>query len=696
MNSKIAEHHRSKPAYIYLRQSTPGQVRHHQESTERQYALRAMAMELGWSESLIRTLDRDLGKTGTEMTKREDFKTLVADVSMGQVGAVFALEASRLARSNLDWHRLLELCALTTTLVIDEDGCYDPADFNDGLLLGLKGTMAQAELHFLHARLQGGKLNKAKKGELRFPLPVGFCYDDESRIILDPDDEVRGAVGLVFRLFRETGTAFAVMQRFAQGALRFPKRSYGGAWDGQIIWGRLTHGRVLGMLKNPSYAGMYVFGRYQYRRQISPEGAVHKRTRPVAMADWRVSLKEHHEGYITLEEFLKNQECLEKNRTNGEEMVLNGPAREGLALLQGLLLCGNCGRALTVRYLGNGGIYPCYQCNWLRREGLASKDCMSFRCDLLDAAIAEEVLKALQPAELELALAAMQELESRDQTILRQWQMRLERAEYEAALAERRYHEVDPSQRLVAATLERRWNDALLQLEDLKKQAAEFQRQEARVATPEQKAKVLALARDLPRLWHAPTTHAKDRKRMLRLLIKDITVEKPINQRRLLVHIRWQGGACTDLTVPLPPNMADRLRYPAVVVDRVRDLAQGLLDAQIADQFNREAHASATGKRYTGKMIQWIRRCHCIPPAALKKPDELTVQQAATHFGVSDGVIYYWIQRRLLQARRLNGGMPYWITLNAADEQRLRDRVRNSSKIGNGKASRSPAGGGAL
>ena len=289
MNPKVQEHHRSKPAYIYLRQSTPSQVRHHQESTERQYALREKALELGWSESLIRILDRDLGKTGTEMARREDFKTLVADVSMGQVGAVFALEVSRLARSNLDWHRLLELCALTTTLVIDEDGCYDPADFNDGLLLGLKGTMAQAELHFLHARLQGGKLNKAKKGELRFPLPVGFCYDQDSRIILDPDAEVRGAVGLVFRLFRETGTAFAVMQRFAGSALRFPKRSYGGAWDGKIIWGRLTHRRVLSMLKNPSYAGIYVFGRYRYRREISAEGAVHKRIHAVAMADWRVS-----------------------------------------------------------------------------------------------------------------------------------------------------------------------------------------------------------------------------------------------------------------------------------------------------------------------------------------------------------------------------------------------------------------------
>jgi len=696
MNPKIAEHHRSRPAYIYLRQSTPGQVRHHQESTERQYALREKALELGWSESLIHTLDRDLGKTGTEMAGREDFKTLVADVSMGQVGAVFALEVSRLARSNLDWHRLLELCALTTTLVIDEDGCYDPADFNDGLLLGLKGAMAQAELHFLHARLQGGKLNKAKKGELRFPLPVGFCYDQESRIILDPDEEVRGAVGLVFRHFRETGTAFAVMQRFAEGALRFPKRSYGGAWDGKIIWGRLTHSRVLGMLKNPSYAGMYVFGRYQYRREISPEGGVHKRIQAVAMSDWRVSLKEHHEGYITLEEFFKNQERLDKNRTNGEEMVLTGPAREGLALLQGLLLCGNCGRALTVRYLGNGGIYPCYQCNWLRREGLASKDCMSFRCDLLDATIAEEVLKALQPAELEIALAALQELESRDQTILRQWQMRLERAEYEAALAERRYQEVDPSQRLVAGTLERRWNDALLQLDDLKKQAAEFLRQEARIATPEQKAKVLALARDLPRVWHAPTTQAKDRKRMLRLLIKDITVEKLSNQKQLLVHIRWLGGASTDLAVQLPPNIADRMRYPAAVVDRVRDLAHSLIDAEIADQFNREGHASATGKPYTAKMIQWIRKCHHIPPAVLKKPEELTVQQVAKQFGASNSVVYYWIEHSLIQARRLNAGLPYWITLNAPDEQKLREWVRTSRKIQNGKASQTVTGGGAL
>ena len=681
MNPKISEQQQSKPAYIYVRQSTLAQVRHHQESTERQYALRKKALELGWSETSIRILDRDLGVSGAHTTGRADFKTLVADVSMGQVGAVFALEASRLARSNVDWHRLLELCALTRTLVIDEDGSYDPADFNDGLLLGLKGTMAQAELHFLRARLLGGKLNKAQKGELRFPLPVGFCHDEDGHIVPDPDEEVRGAVSLVFRLFRETGSAFAVVQNFAKRALRFPKRAYGGAWNGKLVWGRLTHTRVLCMLKNPSYAGVYVFGRYQYHQQISTTGEIQKKMRAVPMPDWRVQLRQHHDGYISWDEFLENGKRLEKNRTNGEATMLSGPAREGLALLQGLLLCGNCGHAITARYTGNGGIYPTYLCNRQRREGLATKDCMSFRCGLLDAAVSEEVLKVLRPAELQLALAALQELETRDQGILRQWQMRLERAEYEAALAERRYQEVDPSNRLVANTLERRWNETLLHLQDLKKQAADFQRKEARVFTPEQKAKVLALARDFPRLWHAPSTQAKDRKRMLRLLIKDITVNKLIEQRQLSVHIRWHGGACTDLFVQIPPSAAGRPRYRSPIVGRIRDLACSLLDAQIADQLNREGCTSAKGKSYTAKMIRWIRWRYQIPLATLKKSEELTVQQVAKQFGVSDGVVYYWVEHNVIQARRLNPGMPCWITLTAADERKLRDWVRNSSRI---------------
>jgi DNA-binding transcriptional MerR regulator len=259
--------------------------------------------------------------------------------------------------------------------------------------------------------------------------------------------------------------------------------------------------------------------------------------------------------------------------------------------------------------------------------------------------------------------------------------MRLERAEYEAALAERRYQEVDPSQRLVAATLERRWNAALLQLEEIKKQAAEFQRQEARVATPEQKVRVLALARDLPRLWHAPTTQAKDRKRMLRLLIKDITVEKASTQKQLLVHIRWQGGACSDLCVQIPPNRADRVRYPAAVVDRVRNLAQSLPNAEIAERLNREERVSALGTPFTSSMIQWIRYRYQIPKVTLARPEELTVEQVAKRFRVSPNVVYYWIDRSVIRARRLNAGAPYWITLDEADEQKLRDWVRNSSRI---------------
>jgi hypothetical protein len=362
--------------------------------------------------------------------------------------------------------------------------------------------------------------------------------------------------------------------------------------------------------------------------------------------------------------------------------LLSGPSREGLALLKGLLLCGHCGRALTVRYTGNGGICPTYLCNRLCREGLATKSCISFRCDVLDPVISEEVFKALQPAELELALGALRELEKRDQGMMRQWQMRLQRAEYEAALAERRYGEVDPSNRLVASTLERRWNDALLQLQDLKKQAAEFQQQKARVMTPEQREKVLALARDLPRLWHAASTQAKDRKRMLRLLIKDITVEKSSVPKQLLVHIRWQGGACSERIVQLPLNLPDRLRYPTAVVERIRELAQSLPDAEIAAQLNRDGHTSAKGKPYTTKIIQWIRWRYQIPPAPLKNGEEFTVQQVAQQFGVSIWVVYYWIERGIItKARRLNDRAPYWITLKPADEEKLRDWVRSSSRI---------------
>lgn len=678
MNTKISETHLRKPAYIYLRQSTPGQVLHHRESTERQYALREKALALGWTQSMIRTLDRDLGQSGTQMAGRNDFKTLVADVSMGQVGAVFALEVSRLARSNLDWHRLLELCALTHTLVIDDDGQYDPADFNDGLLLGIKGTMAQAELHFLRGRLLGAKLNKAKKGELRVPLPVGFCYDAEARIVLDPDAEVRAAVQLAFRLFRETGSSYGVVRGFAQSSLRFPTRVYGGACAGKLTWGSLTHGRVLGLLKNPCYAGTYVFGRYQYQKTITSEGEVRTRMRALAMPDWRVHLPEHHEGYITVAEFDQNLKRLERNRTSGEATLLSGVAREGLALLQGLLLCACCGRRLTVRY--SGDTYAMYMCDWKHIEALASTPCMSVRSDLLDEAITEEVFKVLKPAEVELALAAVQELEQRDQALMRQWQMRIERAEYEADLAERCYEEVDPSNRLVAGTLECRWNEALTRLEEAKTEAAQFQQRKARVATPEQKAKALALARDLPRLWRATTTQAKDRKRMLRLLIRDITVEKLAAQRQVVMHVRWQGGACTDTTVTLPAPY-ERLRYPPAVTEQVRELSQRLSCPQIVTHLNQQGLRSIHGKPFTLNMIKWIRSAYDISSVPHKRPDEFSVRDVMQRFGVSIHVVHYWIKHKIVAARQFDRYSPWWITLDDAKEQELGERIRNSRHL---------------
>ena len=558
--TKITERQLSRQAYIYVRQSTMGQVRFNQQSTERQYDLTTKARSLGWKPEQIRILDRDLGQSGTAMTNREDFKILVSDVAMGRVGAIFSLEASRLARSNQDWHRLLELCAITATIVIDEDGCYNPADFNDSLILGMKGTFAQAELHIIRARLHGGKLNKAAKGELHFPLPVGFVFDDD-KIVLDPDREVQGAVRRVFDLFAETGTAFGVVARFNELSLQFPRRAYGGAWDGKLIWGRLTHSRVLGILKNPSYAGTYVYGRYQSSKEVGPSGDIRTRSHLMPQDAWRIKISDHHEGYLTADQFIANQERLTANRTNVEG--LPSPAREGLCLLQGLLICGVCGRSVGVRYTGNGGVYPTYQCTWRRREALAARACLAVPAAPLDKTITERLVGAITPLTIELALTALTSLEERDRETSAQWRMRIERARYEVDLAERRYEAVDPANRLIAATLETRWNDAMQRLHDLEAELADFERKIMRTVTSEQKQQILALANDFPRLWAADTTTPRDRKRILRLLVRDITVVKGPEPKIVRLHVRWQGGQTETLQLITGSSEAvTRLRLP--------------------------------------------------------------------------------------------------------------------------------------
>ena len=679
MTAKASSQQLQKTAYIYVRQSTMGQVRHHRESTERQYALKEKAMNLGWTENFVQVLDGDLGRSGASMADRTDFKTIVTDVSLGKVGAVFALEASRLARSNADWHRLIEICGITGTLIVDEDGCYDPSDFNDGLLLGLKGTMAQAELHFIRARLQGGKLNKAQKGELRFPLPVGYVFDEAERIVKDPDDQVRGAITMVFSAFRQTGSAYGVVQHFATKNLLFPKRSYGGAWDGKLHWGRLTDSRVLAILKNPSYAGVYAFGRYRCVKEILEDGEVRSRIARMPREEWLVEIRDHHEGYLTFEQQLKNLDLIEKNRTNPKEAVLSGPAREGLALLQGLLICGCCGRRLTPRYRGNGGIYPIYDCSWRRREGLSKTSCMSVQCGYLDRAVETRLLEIVNKEQIDLALEAFEILQQRDQQISGQWKLRIQRAEYEVQLAQKQYDQVDPENRLVASTLERRWNDSLIELEKVKRQIAELSHEQSLIASFE-RDQVLALARDLPRLWHAPETSSKDKKRILQLLIDDITVEKPERYVALL-HVRWQGGICEDLKLELPRPSGERWRHSESLVKKVRKLAEENSDAEIAAQLNAEGLISAKGNPFTRSSVSWIRHKHKIPPAEKKKADELTVKEVAKRFDVSPNVVYYWIERKIITARRLNNGSPYWITIDQRKSDELEKWVQESTRI---------------
>ena len=681
MTAQITPSHRQKMAYVYVRQSTMEQVRHHQESTERQYALKDKAMALGWPTGRTRILDGDQAVSGSTTNGRDDFKKLVADVSLGEVGAVFALEGSRLGRSNADWYRLIEICSLTGTLIIDEDGCYDPADFNDGLLLGLKAQMSQAELHFLRARLQGGKLNKAKKGELRFPLPVGLDYDDAGRIILDPDAEVRGVVALLFATFRKTGSSYAVARWFAKRGLKFPKRSYGGVWDGKLIWGHLTDSRVLSVLKNPTYAGVYTFGRFRCVKNILANGEIRSQLKLMPRSSWLVEIQDHHEGYISFDEYLHNLDILAHNRTNGEDTLLSGPAREGLALLQGLLLCGVCGRRLTVRYKGNGGIYPVYECNWRKRQGRSGKSCMFIQCGLVDQAVSQRAVNVVNLDQIHLAMNVLNELEQRDAGLSGQWRMRMQRAEYEAQLAQRRYEQVDPTNRLVAASLEQRWNEALTRLEEIQREFADFQRGHGLAITTEQRAEILALAKDLPRLWNAPTTPARDKKRLLRLLVKDITVERLDEPRQFLLHVRWQGGACENLLVDRPLPMADKLRYAGEIVQQVSRLAREKTDAEIAATLNMDGHRSAKGKLFTKSMIAWIRYKHGIPAPELKHSEELTVAEVAKKFEVNSGVVYYWINRDILPARRQNQGSPWWITLDLDTERRLSRWVEQSVRI---------------
>jgi DNA invertase Pin-like site-specific DNA recombinase len=484
--SIIRPHHLQRQASVYLRQSTPGQVETHHESTERQYALADRAVELGWDRSQVCLLDQDLGKSGTTAHGRDDFHRLMAAVGLGEVGAVFALEASRLSRSQADWHKLLDICALTDTLIVDHDGIYDPNDFNDRVLLGFKGTWSHTELHALRLRLQGAKLHKARKGELRCHPPTGYIYDPAGVLVLDPDESVVATIRLLFQQFMAQGSAYGVMRYFATHRLPFPRRRWAPGTNGVLHWGPLGLGRILAILHNPTYTGTYVYGRRRSQPVVVAGQVTRVRTLQRPQAEWTVVLPHAHPAYISWEAYMTNQQQLTYNRPDLQGLGRQGTPRHGAALLQGLLLCGRCGRRMTVRYYGTGGRRPAYQCDRRRMHDGQGGMCWSVPAPPIDAAVAAHVLATLTPENLDLALAVLTQMEAEARALDRHWQLPRERARSDAQRAERQYDAVEPEHRLVARTSERRWNEKLQRVHDLEHAYAEARRvQRLDVAPPE-------------------------------------------------------------------------------------------------------------------------------------------------------------------------------------------------------------------
>ena len=454
-SAKIVGAHLDRLAVVYLRQSSMAQVREHAESTMRQYGLVEEAVRLGWAREAVVVIDTDLGVSGRWGVARAGFAELVSRVCTGEVGAIFGLEISRLARSNAEVARLMEFAAITETLLIDADGVYDPADVNDRMLLGLKSTMGEVELHVMAQRLQAAKRAAAARGELRTPLPVGYMHDEAGAVVVDPDAEVQAAIADLFAAFAACGSAYGVVAAFA--GRRFPLRAYGGVWAGQLRWGRLSHARVLGVLKNPCYAGAYVHGRYTSTRRVDPDGTVHTGITERPRGEWPVLIRDHHEGYIGWSDYLANEARLAGNRTNTGAR----PPREGIALCQGIIACGSCGKPMRTNY--HSDQRPAYECSG-RADRQTTPTCRSVVAATVDDAVADRLLAALNPHEVALALAAADAVADRHHRLGRAAELAVERARYEADRAERAFHAVEPENRLVARTLEARWEAKLAAL----------------------------------------------------------------------------------------------------------------------------------------------------------------------------------------------------------------------------------------
>jgi len=661
----ITRRHLDRLAIVYVRQSTVMQVRDHTESTLRQYAQSQDAARLGWPASQIMTIDTDLGLSGRSATGRAGFTELVRRVCVGEVGAIFGLEISRLARSSADLQRLLEFCSLTETLIVDADGIYDLQNFNDRLLLGLKSTMSEAELHLLAGRLQESKRGAARRGELRIPLPVGYVYDAEGHTVVDPHEEIRAAIADVFSTFASTGSAYGVVRAFRDRP--FPKRLYGGPGSGELRWGRLTHDRVLTLLANPTYTGAYVCGRYHAQRAVEPDGTIRTRIVQRPSAEWEVVIHGHHPAYLSWETFLANAQRLVANNTRRGAH----PPREGAALLQGIVLCGVCGRAMTVSY-SHGR--PAYHCLTGRADQTHRPACRGVRAASVDAAVAQVILARVTPSAIAIALAAADDVADRRVRSMRARELCVERARYDAARAERAFHQCEPDNRLVARSLEQRWEERLRVLAEAESALAAAHN--TAVPLPP-RADLEALASDLPRLWHASTTSDKDRKRLLRALVADVTIGSDPVDPLIRIGVRWRSGATEAVVVPRPIGR----RTPPEAIGLMRQQPDRPDDELVAD-LTAAGLTTGTGRPFDVKTVRWLRRVHRVgfsSPRSLTS-GEVTAVKAAARLGVTEDVVYYWISHGHLEAHRDSHG--HWCIPFSADvEAACHQRVLASSRI---------------
>lgn len=651
---KIKSQHLRRSAYLYVRQSTLRQVVENTESTKRQYALRQRAVQLGWTLEQLVVVDNDLGQSGASAADRMGFKKLVTDVGLGLVGIVIGLEVSRLARNCTDWHRLLEMCALSDTLILDEDGLYDPAHFNDRLLLGLKGTMSEAELHVLKARLHGGILNKARRGELAVRLPVGFEYGPDKKVRLHPDQQVQESLRLFFETFNRTGSASATVKAFREQGLNFPSYAQKKVNKDHILWGPLLTSQALRILNNPRYAGAFFFGRTRHRQDANGK----KYSQKLPDTEWMSFIPDAHPGYISWDQFQENQKRLLANAQAYGADRRKSPAREGPALLQGIILCGKCGKLMTVGYRHlKGELVPDYIC---QREGIeiGKNPCQRIPGKHLDAAIAELLIATVTPLSLEVALGVEEELRRRNDEVEGLRRKHVERLRYEAELARRRFMQVDPDNRLVADELEGDWNEKLRAYKEGLEELEKHSNPQDQTLSSEKRARIMALAKDFPSLWNNPKIPNRERKRMVRLLIEDVTLTR---QNDIIAQIRFKGGTTQTISLPRPVNIFELRKTPADLVSEIDRLLDHCTTEEIASKLNQQGMRTVDGEPLNPKSIQYIQRSYKLDSRyeRLRKLGMKTAQEISEQLGVCTQTVRRWNKAGFFKAHQCSNRQQY-------------------------------------